>query len=127
MSKSRCIFCMEETQGQYAICPRCKKGIWEYQWKETYLEPYTTLGERYFVGVILEETEESMRYVGYDLVLEQKVMIYVYPYSVVPFYLIHGIFYDGKGPKSQEVHLEKAQLLQGHHAEFGNYGSIRIP
>lgn len=82
MSKSRCIFCMEETQGQYAICPRCKKGIWEYQWKETYLEPYTTLGERYFVGVILEETEESMRYVGYDLVLEQKVMIYVYPLKV---------------------------------------------
>ena len=79
MRQSRCIFCMSETGGQDQICPVCKRGIWEYQWKENYLEPYTELREKYLAGAALEEDGDKVRYMGYDLVLDQKVLIYAYP------------------------------------------------
>lgn len=78
MGQSRCIFCMSGTEGQEQVCPVCKKGIWEYQWKEKYLEPYTVLHEKYLVGAVLQEREQSLCYMGYDQVLDQKVIIYAY-------------------------------------------------
>lgn len=82
MRQSRCIFCMSETGGQDQICPVCKRGIWEYQWKESYLEPYTKLREKYLAGAALEEDGDKVRYMGYDLVLDQKVLIYAYPSQI---------------------------------------------
>lgn len=78
MKQNRCIFCMSETNGQEQVCPVCKKGIWEYQWKEDYLEPYTKLKGRYLVGAASEEQQGEIRYTGYDLLMEQKVLLYVY-------------------------------------------------
>ena len=78
MKQNRCIFCMSETNGQEQVCPVCKKGIWEYQWKEDYLEPYTKLKGRYLVGAASEEQQGEIRYTGYDLQMEQKVLLYVY-------------------------------------------------
>ena len=69
---------MSETNGQEQVCPVCKKGIWEYQWKEDYLEPYTKLKGRYLVGAASEEQQGEIRYTGYDLQMEQKVLLYVY-------------------------------------------------
>lgn len=78
MKQSRCIFCMSRTDRQEQVCPVCKKGIWEYQWKETYLEPYTRLYKKYMIGAALEDKKGTIRYMGYDLVLDQKVLIYAY-------------------------------------------------
>ena len=69
---------MNQTEGQEQVCPACHRGIWEYRWKEEYLEPYTRLQEKYLVGAILEEDSESKCYLGYDLILEQKLLIYEY-------------------------------------------------
>lgn len=82
MEQNRCIFCMNEIKGQDQICPACKKGIWEYRWKEDYLEPYTMLQEKYLVGAALEETGEMIRYTGYDIVLDQKVFLYAYDVEI---------------------------------------------
>ena len=78
MKQNRCIFCMNETDGQEQVCPVCKKGIWEYQWKEDFLEPYTKLKDRYLVGAAVEEQQGEIRYTGYDLLMKQKVLLYSY-------------------------------------------------
>ena len=43
MEKRRCIFCMKETDAGEKRCPFCKKALWEYQWEERWLKPYTVL------------------------------------------------------------------------------------
>lgn len=77
MSRERCVFCMEEIE-EGAVCPACRKGIWEYDWKEEWLEPYTILKEKYLVGAVSMAGTDFVRYIGYDLILEQKVWLRVY-------------------------------------------------
>lgn len=77
MSRERCVFCMEEIE-EGAVCPACHKGIWEYDWKEEWLEPYTILKEKYLVGAVSMAGTDFVRYIGYDLILEQKVWLRVY-------------------------------------------------
>lgn len=79
---SRCIFCMNQTEGQDQVCPVCHRGIWEYRWDENNLEPYTRLREKYLVGSVIEKDGESTCYLGYDLILEQRLRIYEYPIPV---------------------------------------------
>lgn len=81
MEKSRCIFCMNQTEGAESPCPVCKKGIWEYRWKAGWLEPYTRIQEKYLVGAALKERGNHVCYLAYDMVLEQKVLLYEYPKS----------------------------------------------
>ena len=59
MSRERCVFCMEEIK-EGAVCPACHKGIWEYDWKEEWLEPYTILKEKYLVGAVSMAGAESV-------------------------------------------------------------------
>lgn len=77
MSRERCVFCMEEIE-EGAVCPACRKGIWEYDWKEEWLEPYIILKEKYLVGAVSMAGTDFVRYIGYDLILEQKVWLRVY-------------------------------------------------
>ncbi|HJC49794.1 MAG TPA: hypothetical protein H9754_04325 [Candidatus Anaerostipes avistercoris] len=79
MKKSKCIFCMNEKEESEQICPVCKKGLWEYEWREGFLEPYVVLRSKYMIGAALEQDGHTVRYAGYDLVLEQKVLVYEYP------------------------------------------------
>lgn len=79
MKKSKCIFCMNEKEESEQICPVCKKGLWEYKWQEGFLEPYIVLRSKYMIGAALEQDGHTVRYAGYDLVLEQKVLVYEYP------------------------------------------------
>src|SRR5699024_9437025 len=75
----KCIFCMNEKEESEQICPVCKKGLWEYKWQEGFLEPYIVLRSKYMIGAALEQDGHTVRYAGYDLVLEQKVLVYEYP------------------------------------------------
>lgn len=77
MSRERCVFCMEEIK-EGAACPVCHRRIWEYDWKEEWLEPYTILKEKYLVGAVSVAGTDFVRYIGYDLILEQKVWLRVY-------------------------------------------------
>lgn len=79
MKKKKCIFCMNEKEESEQICPVCKKGLWEYEWQENFLEPYAVLCSKYMIGAALEQDGHTVRYAGYDLVLEQKVLVYEYP------------------------------------------------
>lgn len=78
MKKEKCIFCMNEKGEPEQICPVCKKGLWEYEWQENFLEPYSVLCSKYMIGAALEQDGHTVRYAGYDLVLEQKVLVYEY-------------------------------------------------
>ena len=75
----KCIFCMNEKEESEQICPVCKKGLWEYKWQEGFLEPYIVLRSKYMIGAALEQDGHTVRYAGYALVLEQKVLVYEYP------------------------------------------------
>lgn len=70
---------MNEKEESEQICPVCKKGLWEYEWREGFLEPYVMLRSKYMIGAALEQDGHTVRYAGYDLVLEQKVLVYEYP------------------------------------------------
>ena len=70
---------MNEKKESEQICPVCKKGLWEYEWREGFLEPYVVLRSKYMIGAALEQDGHTVRYAGYDLVLEQKVLVYEYP------------------------------------------------
>ena len=74
----KCIFCMNEKEESEQICPVCKKGLWEYKWQEGFLEPYIVLRSKYMIGAALEQDGHTVQYAGYDLVLEQKVLVYEY-------------------------------------------------
>lgn len=74
----KCIFCMNEKEESEQICPVCKKGLWEYKWREGFLEPYIVLRSKYMIGAALEQDGHTVQYAGYDLVLEQKVLVYEY-------------------------------------------------
>lgn len=82
MEQNRCIFCMHVIHGADQLCPACKKGIWEYQWKNTWLEPGLVLQDRYSIGAVLGEGAGSVTYMGYDLVLEQRVVVKEYTKDV---------------------------------------------
>ena len=77
MSRERCVFCMEEIK-EGAVCPACHKGIWEYDWKEEWLEPYTILKEKYLVGAVSMAGRGFFRFIGYVVKTEQKRWCAVY-------------------------------------------------
>ena len=79
MEKRRCIFCMEETDAGEKRCPFCKKALWEYQWEERWLKPYTVLKNRYMVGVALGEGAFGVTYLAYDEEEKCTVAVKVYP------------------------------------------------
>ena len=78
MEKRRCIFCMEETDAGEKRCPFCKKALWEYQWEERWLKPYTVLKNRYMVGVALGEGAFGVTYLAYDEEEKCTVAVKVY-------------------------------------------------
>lgn len=78
MSGLRCIFCMDKIENESQVCPACGKGSWEYDWKENWLEPYTLLKERYLIGVAVREEKHGVSYLGFDQILEQKILVREY-------------------------------------------------
>lgn len=78
MEQNRCVFCMHEIDEENQLCPVCGRGIWEYEWEENWLEPETVLQERYYIGAVMGKGHSSVTYLGYDLTLEQKVVIKEY-------------------------------------------------
>lgn len=82
MEQNRCIFCMQIIENPDHLCPVCKKGIWEYKWKENWLEPGTVLNGKYEVGAVLGEGTESVTYLGYDRTLEQIIVVKEYSFQI---------------------------------------------
>lgn len=78
MSGLRCIFCMNEMKDSSQVCPVCGKGIWEYEWEERWLEPYTFLRDRYLIGAVTREQENGTVYLGFDQIMEQKILVRAY-------------------------------------------------
>ena len=70
---------MEETDAGEKRCPFCKKALWEYQWEERWLKPYTVLKNRYMVGVALGEGAFGVTYLAYDEEEKCTVAVKVYP------------------------------------------------
>lgn len=82
MEQNRCIFCMHVIDESKQLCPDCHRGVWEYNWKELWLEPGTMRKEKYYIGAVLGEGPESITYLGYDTVLEQKVVVKEYRHDI---------------------------------------------
>ncbi len=78
MEKKRCIFCMQELKEGQKKCPSCGRGIWEYQWEETLLRPYTVLDERYLVGRVLGRGAFGITYLAWDTEDEKRIAVKEY-------------------------------------------------
>ncbi|MDE6657209.1 MAG: PASTA domain-containing protein [Oscillospiraceae bacterium] len=75
--KSRCYKCMELKTARFRICPYCGYAE-DTPYDADYAPPGTELSERYILGVKLGNNSEGANYVGYDLMLNCKVLIREY-------------------------------------------------
>lgn len=82
MEQNRCVFCMHAMYEANQLCPECGRGIWEYDWREEWLEPGTILGDKYYIGAVLDDVNERVTYLGYDIILEQKVVVKEYMQTI---------------------------------------------
>lgn len=71
-----CLGCMDR-KGAASICPHCgyEEGS---SYLPSYIEPGTTLNNRYMVGKLLSSNGEGATYIGYDTVITCKVVIREY-------------------------------------------------
>ena len=54
------VFGMNEMKDSSQVCPVCGKGIWEYEWEERWLEPYTIfVGIGIWIGAVTREQENG--------------------------------------------------------------------
>lgn len=72
----QCLGCMEK-KGAVSVCPHC--GYVEgTPYLPSYIEPGTTLHNRYTVGKLLSSNGEGATYIGYDTVITCKIVIREY-------------------------------------------------
>lgn len=71
-----CLGCMDR-KGAASICPHCgyEEGS---SYLPSYIEPGTTLNNRYMVGKLLSSNGEGATYIGYDTVITCKVVVREY-------------------------------------------------
>lgn len=75
IKEKHCIFCMERLEPDQENCPACGKTSWEYEWRKSWLRPQTLLHKRYLCGTVLGQGANGITYLGFDMVLSQKVAV----------------------------------------------------
>ena len=75
---NKCLGCMSEFENQYEVCPNCGY-VKNTPPKEAYhIKPETILKARYIVGKVVGFGGFGVTYIGWDLLLQQKVAIKEY-------------------------------------------------
>lgn len=75
---NRCIYCFEEKVNKEASCPVCGYADGFGSLPGWWLTPGTILKGRYVIGKDLEETDEKLVYLGWDLKNDCRVEITEY-------------------------------------------------
>lgn len=78
MEIRRCMKCMRELKPGETVCPECGQAVGSYQAESFALKPGTILDGKYLVGEMLGQGGFGITYIGFDLLLEQKVAIKEY-------------------------------------------------
>lgn len=78
MKIHRCLKCMTPLPEDTQICPVCGRVYGNWAWETIALKPGTILDGKYLVGEMLGRGGFGITYLGFDLLLEQKVAIKEY-------------------------------------------------
>ena len=78
MEVRRCMKCMHELAADQKFCPECGRPYGSVNTESFALKPGTILDGKYLVGEMLGQGGFGITYIGFDLLLEQKVAIKEY-------------------------------------------------
>ncbi len=78
MEIRRCMHCMHELKPGQTVCPECGQPLGSCKTEPFALKPGTILNGTYLVGEMLGQGGFGITYIGFDLLLEQKVAIKEY-------------------------------------------------
>ena len=78
MEVRRCMRCMHELAAEQKFCPECGRPCGSVNTESFALKPGTILDGKYLVGEMLGQGGFGITYIGFDLLLEQKVAIKEY-------------------------------------------------
>ena len=78
MEVRRCMKCMHELAAEQKFCPECGRPYGSVNTESFALKPGTILDGKYLVGEMLGQGGFGITYIGFDLLLEQKVAIKEY-------------------------------------------------
>ena len=78
MEVRRCMRCMHELAADQKFCPECGRPYGSVNTESFALKPGTILDGKYLVGEMLGQGGFGITYIGFDLLLEQKVAIKEY-------------------------------------------------
>ena len=75
MEVRRCMKCMHPLTAGETVCPECGRAYGSVNAESFALKPGTILEGKYLVGEMLGQGGFGITYIGFDLLLEQKVAI----------------------------------------------------
>lgn len=78
MEVRRCMKCMHPLTAGETVCPECGRAYGSANAETFALKPGTILEGKYLVGEMLGQGGFGITYIGFDLLLEQKVAIKEY-------------------------------------------------
>ena len=78
MENRRCMKCMHALAAGETVCPECGRPYGSVNTESFALKPGTILDGKYLVGEMLGQGGFGITYIGFDLLLEQKVAIKEY-------------------------------------------------
>ena len=78
MENRRCMRCMHALAAGETVCPECGRPYGSVKAESFALKPGTILDGKYLVGEMLGQGGFGITYIGFDLLLEQKIAIKEY-------------------------------------------------
>ena len=78
MEIRRCMKCMHALAAGETVCPECGRPYGSVKAESFALKPGTILDGKYLVGEMLGQGGFGITYIGFDLLLEQKIAIKEY-------------------------------------------------
>ncbi len=119
--RNLCPSCLKKVEEEKEICPECQ-GLVSAENLPHQLAVGSALGGKYYVGRVIEETAQSITYIGLDLTKDQKVMIKeFYPagivlrqadrYTVVPDENANGTYAGYSFDKAKAYFVERIKNL----------------
>ena len=78
MENRRCMKCMHALAAGETVCPECGRPYGSVKAESFALKPGTILDGKYLVGEMLGQGGFGITYIGFDLLLEQKIAIKEY-------------------------------------------------
>lgn len=124
-----CVYCMNSL-GKGEICPKCRKDQKDYKKKPRHLLPGTKLAGRYILGSVIGEGSFGITYVGFDVILRQRLAIKeFYPVDLVNRDFLRGTegrlyVYSKEGLEEYKKRLNKFYIEAQNLSRFSELDGI---